>query len=53
MSPIDLNSGIANPTFTDGNLLISTDPAYPGKIVIFFNSGTKIDSRTVFLAGDP
>ncbi len=53
MSPIDLNSGIANPTFTDGNLLISTDPAYPGKIVIFFNSGTQIDPRTVFLAGDP
>lgn len=53
MSPIDLDSGIANPTFTDGNLLVSTDPAYPGKIVIFFNQGTKLDPKTVFLQGDP
>jgi hypothetical protein len=53
MSPIDLNSGQANPTFTDGNLTVSTDPAYPGKIVIFFNAGTQIDPASVFLPGDP
>src|SRR5262245_6098991 len=53
MSPIDFNTGLANPTFTDGMLTVSTDPAYPGKIVVFFQSETKIDPKTVFIGGNP
>jgi hypothetical protein len=53
MSPIDFNSLQANPTFTDGMLTISTDPLYPGKICIFFQSETKIDPASVFIGGNP
>ena len=53
MSPIDFNTGQANPTFTDGMLTVSTDPAYPGKIVVFFQSGTDIDPGSVFVGGNP
>jgi hypothetical protein len=53
MSPIDLNTLQANPTYTDGHLLVSTDPAYPGKIVIFFNEGTQLDPGSVFIGGNP
>ena len=53
MSPIDFNTGQANPTFTDGNLAVSTDPAYPGEIVVFFQTGTAIDPATVFVGGNP
>jgi hypothetical protein len=53
MSPIDFNTGLANPTFTDGMLTVSTDPAYPGKIVVFFQSETKIDPKSVFIGGNP
>src|SRR5262245_23281703 len=53
MSPIDFSTGLANPTFTDGMLTVSTEPAYPGKICIFFNVRTRLDPRTAFQAGDP
>ena len=53
MSPMDFNTGQANPTFTDGNLTVSTDPAYPGEIVVFFQANTAIDPRTVFVGGNP
>lgn len=52
MSPIDFDSGQANPTYTDGFLTQNTDPAYPGKIVVFFNS-TQLDPATAFQGGDP
>jgi hypothetical protein len=53
MSPIDFNTGQANPTFTDGNLNVSTDPAYPGEIVVFFQTDTAIDPASVFVGGNP
>ena len=53
MSPIDFNTGLANPTYTDGDLTVSTEPAYPGKICVFFQTGTQIDKNTVFLGGNP
>jgi hypothetical protein len=53
MSPIDFATGQANPTFTDGNLLVNTDPAYPGKICIFFQTATAIDPNSVFIGGNP
>ncbi len=52
MSPIDLATHQANPTYTDPNLLVNTAPAYPGKIVIFFQTETKLDPNTVFIAGN-
>jgi hypothetical protein len=53
MSPIDLQTLQANPTFTDGTLEQSTDPAYPGKIVVFFQEDTEIDPNSVFVGGNP
>jgi hypothetical protein len=53
MSPIDMNTLQANPTYTDGRLLVSTDPAYPGKIVVFFQEDTEIDPSSVFIGGNP
>ena len=53
MSPIDFNTGQANPTYTDGFLTVSTDPAYPGQIVVFFQAGTAIDKNSVFIGGNP
>ena len=53
MSPIDFSTGLANPTYTDGMLTVSTDPAYPGKICVFFQARTKIDPATVFVGGNP
>lgn len=53
MSPINIDTGQANPTYTDGNLLSSTDPLYPGKICVFFQSKTKIDPKSVFIGGNP
>lgn len=52
MSPIDFDSGQANPTYTDGLLTQNTDPAYPGKIVVFFNA-TTLDAASAFQGGDP
>lgn len=51
LSPLDLNSLLQNPTFTNGALTVSTDPAYPGKVVIFFQEDTEIDPASVFLGG--
>ena len=53
MSPINIDTGQANPTYTDGMLLGSTDPSYPGKIVIFFQTATKLDPASVFIGGNP
>jgi hypothetical protein len=53
MSPIDFGTGQANPTFTDGLLTINTEPAYPGKICVFFQEGTEIDPNSVFIGGNP
>ena len=53
MSPIDFNTLQQTPTFTDGDLTISTDPSYPGKIVIYFQADTIIDERSVFTGGRP
>jgi hypothetical protein len=53
LSPIDFSTGQANPTFTDGFLTVSTDPAYPGEIVVFFQQDTQIDASTVFIGGNP
>ena len=35
MSPINFNTLQQTPTFTDGMLTVSTDPNYPGKIVVY------------------
>ena len=43
MSPLDLSTRQANPTYTDPYLQVNTDPAYPGRICIFFQSETIID----------
>ncbi len=53
MSPINTDTGQANPTYTDGALTVNTDPAYPGKICVFFQNKTKIDPRSVFIGGNP
>ncbi len=53
MSPIDFNTNQQSPTFTDGNLTVSTDSRYPGKIVIFFQSETTLDPKSIFVGGDP
>src|SRR5262245_13788055 len=53
ISPIDFNTLQQNPTFTDDKLTVSTDPQYPGEIVIFFQDDTEIDAASVFLGGDP
>ena len=53
LSPIDFNNLIQNPTFTNSALTVSTDPNYPGKIVIFFQDETEIDPSSVFTGGNP
>ena len=53
MSPINIDTGQATPTYTDGMLTVSTDPLYPNKIVIFFQVATKIDPKSVFIGGTP
>ena len=53
MSPMDFNTLQQNPTFTDSKLQVSTDPRLLGKIVIFFQSDTNVDTSTVFLGGNP
>lgn len=53
LSPIDLSTRQANPTYTDPYLQVNTDPAYPGRICIFFQNETIIDPSTVFIAGNP
>jgi hypothetical protein len=53
LSPIDFNNLQQNPTFTDGMLTVSTDPAYPGKIVIYFQDDTTLDPASIFLGGIP
>jgi hypothetical protein len=46
-------TGQTNPTYTDGQLRVNTHAAYPGRICIFFVAGTRIDPKSVFVAGDP
>jgi hypothetical protein len=53
MSPIDFNTLQQNPTFTDPTLTVSCDPAYPGKVVIYFNEGTVLDPASIFTGGVP
>ena len=53
LSPIDFNTLQQNPTFTNSDLTVSTDPNYPGKIVVFFQSSTEIAPASVFLGGNP
>lgn len=53
MSPIDFGSLLQNPTFTNSSLTATTDPNYPGKIVIFFQPETSLDARSVFIGGNP
>ena len=53
MSPIDFNTLQQTPTFTDGALTVSTDPSYPGKIVIYFQSDTVLNPASVFTGGRP
>ncbi len=53
MSPINIDTGQATPTYTDGMLTVSTDPLYPNKIVIFFQVATKLDPKSVFIGGTP
>ncbi|MGE0193020.1 MAG: hypothetical protein AB7T63_13370 [Planctomycetota bacterium] len=53
MSPIDFGSLLQNPTFTNSSLTATTDPNYPGQIVIFFQPQTEIDPRSVFIGGNP
>ncbi len=55
MSPIDFSQGAGQqfPTYTDSALTISTDPNYPGKIVIYFNNDTELDPNSIFIAGNP
>ncbi len=53
MSPIDFNTLQANPTFTDGMLTVSTDPRYPGEIVIFFQEGEPFQDINGNSAFDP
>jgi hypothetical protein len=53
MSPINFNTRIQNPTFTDGNLVLSCDPSYQGKIVVYFNDDTVLDPASVFVGGVP
>lgn len=52
-SPIDLDTQQQTPTFTDGMLTVSTDPSYPGKIVVFLQTDTQLDPATVFAGGRP
>ncbi len=51
MSPMDFNTLLQNPTFTDAKLQVSTDPRFLGKIVIFFQSDTNLDPATIFTGG--
>ena len=53
MSPIDFNTLQQTPTFTDNALTVSTDPSYPGKIVIYFQADTQLDPASVFTGGRP
>ncbi len=53
MSPMDFNTLQQNPTFTDSQLVVSTDPRFLGKIVIFFQSQTNLDPASVFIGGNP
>jgi hypothetical protein len=53
LSPMDFNNRQQNPTFTDGMLTVSTDPSYPGEIVIYFRDRTELDPSSVFLGGVP
>ncbi len=52
MSPIDFNTLQQNPTFSNGTLTVSTSAAYPGKIVVFFQSETNIAPASIFIGGD-
>ncbi len=52
MSPFDFNTLQQNPTFTNGSLTVSTSAAYPGKMVIFFQSETNIAPASVFIGGN-
>jgi hypothetical protein len=54
LSPIDFGQNLQqNPTFTNNSLNVSTDPRYPGKIVVFFQESTSIAASSVFLGGSP
>ena len=53
MSPIDFARLLQNPTFTNSALTVSTDPNYPGKLVIFFQDETRLDPTSVFTGGNP
>lgn len=50
-SPIDFDTMVQNPTYTDGHLTVSTNASYPGKIVIFFVPDTELDPASVFVGG--
>ncbi len=53
LSPIDFGNLQQNPTFSNNALTSSTDPRFPGEIVITFQESTVIDFGTVFLGGSP
>jgi len=52
-SPTDPATGGTSPTFTNSNLTVNVHPAHPGKIVVFFRPGTRLDSASIFMGGDP
>ncbi len=53
LSPIDFANLQQNPTFTNNALTVSTDPRFPGEIVINFQEDTAILFSSLFLGGSP
>lgn len=52
VAPYDMSTGVQAARFTNDTLTLETDPAYPGKIVIFFNAGATLDGDSFFIGRD-
>ncbi len=50
-SAADPATGWSSPTYTNSSLTVNTHPAFPGKIVVFFRPGTRLDPASIFLGG--
>ena len=51
--PFDFTAGTQAPRFTNETLTLNTDPAYPGKAVVYFDPAAPLDESSFYPGGRP
>ena len=52
-APYDFGTGDQAAVFTNPDLTVGTDPAFPGQIVVFFRTDAALDESSFYVGGNP